>query len=98
MALVARKADIKGMAVATDERLEACILYSMDGAVVFLRSFIEDGGARVRHLVSGLRAEGVRALSFPKAHDGEIAPEYLESAGFRAAGGHRLYAATARGD
>lgn len=96
--LVARKADLKGLAVATEERLEACILYSMDGEVLFLRSFFDDDGARVRQLTSRMRADGVRTARLPRMHAGEIAPECLESAGFRADAGYRLYAAEARGD
>ena len=96
--LVARKTDLKGLAVATEERLEACILYSMAGEVVFLRSFFEDDGARVRQLVARMRADGVRTARLARVNAAEIAPEYLESAGFRAAGGYRFYAATARGD
>jgi hypothetical protein len=34
----------------------------------------------------------------PKVHPAEISREYLQSLGFRAAGGHLLYAATARSD
>jgi hypothetical protein len=33
---------------------------------------------------------------FPKVHPGEIPKEWLETLGFRAAGRHLLYAATAR--
>jgi hypothetical protein len=48
--LTARKGDIVGLAVASDERIEACVLYREGGAgaeIVSLNSFVEDGGARL---------------------------------------------------
>ena len=54
--LTARKDDIAGLAVASDERIEAYLLYVKRGAegteIVSLRSFIEDGGARLKQLLS----------------------------------------------
>ena len=35
---------------------------------------------------------------FPKVHPAEISKEFLETLGFRPAGGHLLYAAKARSD
>jgi GNAT superfamily N-acetyltransferase len=96
--LTARKADIGGFAVATDERLEACILYSMDGDVLLLRSFFDDGGVRVKALVSRLRACGLATPRFQRVSADEIAAEWLQAAGFRAGGASGLYAADARGD
>ena len=66
--------------------------------VVALRSFVEDGGARLRHLISHLGARGVGNLSFPKVHPDEVSKECLETLGFRPVGGHLLYAARARSD
>ena len=112
--LMARKDDILGLAVASDERIEAYVLYvrgGVDGdeprdasraswggaaAIVSLRSLIDDGGARLEHLLARLRAQGVSTLWFPKVHPAEISRELLETLGFRAAGGHLLYAATPR--
>jgi GNAT superfamily N-acetyltransferase len=101
--LTARKGDITGLAVASDERIEAYILYVQPGPdqegtaeIASLRSFTDDGGARLNQLLSRLRAGGMRTASFPKVHPAEISNECLETLGFRAAGGHRLYAATAR--
>src|SRR5258705_1154561 len=98
--LTARKDDITGLAVASDERIEAFLLYAERGAegteIMSLRSFIEDGGARLRQLLSQLRARGMGTFRFPKVHPAEIPKERLESLGFRAAGGHLLYAARAR--
>ena len=98
--LTARKDDITGFAVASDERIEAYLLYAERGAegteIMSLRSFIEDGGARLTQLLSQLRARGMGTFRFPKVHPAEISKECLESLGFRAAGEHLLYAARAR--
>jgi Acetyltransferase (GNAT) family len=101
--LTARKDEIAGLAVASDERIEACLLYVKGGAdsgctaeIVSLRSFVDDGGARLKQLVSRLRAGGMGTVRFPKVHPGEISKECLETLGFRPAGGHRLWAARAR--
>ncbi len=104
--LTARKDDIAGLAVASDERIEAYLLYvePVEGTevagteIVSLRSFIEDGGARLKQLLSQLRAQGTRTLRFPKVHPAEISKELLETLGFRPAGAHRLYAARARSE
>ena len=61
-----------------------------------LRSFVEDGGARLKQLVSRLRPNGMATLRFPKVHPAEISKACLETLGFRPAGGYRLYAARAR--
>jgi GNAT superfamily N-acetyltransferase len=93
--LTARKDEIAGVAVASDERIEAYLLYTERGEIVSLRSFIDDGGARLKQLVSRL---GMGAFRLPKVHPAEISKECLEALGFRPAGGHRLYAARARAD
>ena len=61
-----------------------------------LRSFIEDGGARLKHLFSQLRARGMETFRFAKVHPAEISKELLETLGFFPTGGHLLYAARAR--
>jgi GNAT superfamily N-acetyltransferase len=108
--LTARKDDIAGLAVASDERIEACLLYVKRGVgpegnaeerggvaeIVSLRTLVEDGGARLRQLLSRLRAGGTRTFRLPKVHPGEISKELLETLGFRPAATHRLYAATLR--
>jgi GNAT superfamily N-acetyltransferase len=103
--LTARKEDIAGLAVASDERIEAYLLYVKGEAgaegtseIVSLRTFIEDGGARLKQLLSRLRAQGMRTFRFPKVHPAEISKEILETLDFRPAGGHRVYAARARSD
>ncbi len=123
--LTARKDDIAGLAVASDERIEAYLLYvpcgvgnegnavsavnvvnagagprasAPDAEIVSLRSFIEDDGIRLKQLLSRLAARGVSTLRFPKVHPAEISQEFLASLGFRPAGGHLRYAASARSD
>jgi hypothetical protein len=98
--LTARKDDIAGLAVASDERIEAYLLYVEGGVevteIVSLRSFVKDGGARLSQLLAHLRARGLKTVRFPKVYPAEISQEWLETLGFRTAGGHLLYAATAR--
>jgi GNAT superfamily N-acetyltransferase len=103
--LTARKDDIAGLAVASDERIEAYLLYLKCGVdppafaeIVSLRSLIDDGGDRLDQLLSRLRARGMRTCRFPKVHPAEISKECLETLGFRPADGHLLYAARARSD
>jgi GNAT superfamily N-acetyltransferase len=100
--LTARKDDIAGLAVASDERIEAYLLYVKCGVggteIVSLRSFIEDGGARLTQLLSQLRAQGMGSIRFPRVNPVEISKELLETLGFRPAGKHLLYAARAQSD
>jgi hypothetical protein len=63
--------------------------------ILSLRSFVDDGGARLTQLLSRL---GPGTFRFPKVHPAEISKEFLETLGFRPAGGHLLYAARARSD
>ena len=93
--LTAKKDDIEGLAVVFDEAIEACLLYTEEGEIVSLRSFVDDGGGRVRQLLARV---GIGTFRFPKVHPDEFSHEYLETLGFRAAGRHRLYAATARAE
>jgi hypothetical protein len=98
--LAARKDDIAGLAVASDERIEAYLLYVMCGMeeteIVSLRSFIDDDGAGLKQLLSQLRARGMKTFRLPKVHPAEISKGWLETLGFSPAGGHLVYAATAR--
>ena len=91
--LTARKDHLAGLAVASDERIEAYLLYAEGREMVSLRSLTDDRGARLRQLASHLPAGTYR---LPKVHRAEISEEILETVGFRPAGRHRLYAATAR--
>jgi GNAT superfamily N-acetyltransferase len=98
--LTARKDDIAGLAVASDERIEAYVLYVTRGMeeteIVSLRSFIDDGGARLKQLLSRLRARGSQTFRFPKVHPAEISKEWVKTLGFSPAGEHLLYAARAQ--
>ncbi len=100
--LTARKDDIAGLAVASDERIEAYVLHLSEPGqtteILSLRTFVEDDGARLKQLLSRLSAQGMRAFRFPKVHPSEISAALLETLGFRPAVGHRLYAAKARSD
>ena len=91
--LTARKDEIAGLAVATEERIEAYLLYTEGGQILSLRILVEDEGTRSRQL---LRAAGEGAFRLPKVHPAEISKGLLEALGFRPAGGHRLYATVAR--
>jgi GNAT superfamily N-acetyltransferase len=98
--LTARKDDIAGLAIASDECIEAYVLHVND-EIISLRCFVDDdGGARVRRLLARLRlsAQGATTLRFPKVHRAEMSQESLTAAGFRPVGEHVRYAATARPD
>ena len=98
--LTARKDDIAGLAVASDERIEAYLLYVTRGIeeteILSLRSLIDDSGARPKRLLAQLHAHGTELFRFRKVHPAEIPKERLETLGFHPAGGHVLYAAKAR--
>jgi GNAT superfamily N-acetyltransferase len=101
--LIARKNDIMGIAVASDERIEACVLFVShpevsEVEILSLRSFVEDRGARVKHLLSRVPVTGPTTFWFPKVHPSECAQACLDSLGFRAVSGHVLYAGRARSD
>jgi GNAT superfamily N-acetyltransferase len=91
--LNARKDEISGLAVASEEEIEAYILYIKDGEILALRSFVDDGGVRLRGLVSRI---GRGTLTFPKVHPAECPEPALAAVGFRPARTYRLYAAPAR--
>jgi GNAT superfamily N-acetyltransferase len=101
--LTARKDDIAGLAIASDERIEAYVLYRAlaeagETEILSLRSLVDDGGARLKQLLSQLRARGMETFRFAKVHPAEISTEWLETLGFRRAGRHLLYAARARSE
>jgi GNAT superfamily N-acetyltransferase len=93
--LTARKDDVVGIGVASDERIEAYILYTKAGEILALRSFVEDEHSRLKQLVPLL---GPGTFRFPKVHPGEVSNELLDSLGFHTAAEHLLYATTARSD
>jgi GNAT superfamily N-acetyltransferase len=99
--LTARRDEIAGLAVATDEQIEAHILYTKrdedsEVEILSLRSFADDGQPRLNQLLSQVRSYGTRACLFPKVHPAEISKELLESLGFHQTGSHILFAARAR--
>jgi GNAT superfamily N-acetyltransferase len=94
--LTARREEMSGLALASDEHIEACILYLNDGEILWLTSFIEDGGTGLALLFSRLRAQGRNTFRLAKVHPAEVSPAVLEAIGFRAVGRHRLYSAQAR--
>ena len=101
--LNARKSDIAGVAVASDERIEAYILYvkrdeDEEAEILSMRCFIDDAGARLKQLLTQLRLSGISPLMFPKATAAEMPREILEMMGFRPAGTYLLHAATPRSD
>ena len=96
--LTARKDEIAGLAVASDERIEAYVLYTKSGDILSLRTLVDDGGARLKDLLSRLVGQGMTTSRISKAHPEEISRELLETLGFRPAGAHRLYGAKARSE
>jgi hypothetical protein len=95
--LTARKGDIAGLAVASDERIEAYILYVND-EIISMRCFVDDDGACLKQLFAWLHARGAKTFRFPKVHRAEASKESLAALGFRPDGEHVRYAATARPD
>jgi hypothetical protein len=91
--MTAKKDEIAGVAVASDEQIEAYVLYTASGEIVSLRSLLDDRGARLQQLFSRL---DIGTLRIPKVHPSEVSAELLETLGFHPAGAHRLYAARAR--
>jgi len=98
--LTAKKDEIAGLALASDERLEAHILYQTcgvgDAEIASLGASGDDGRGGVAELLSRLRAGGVNTFRFPKVHPAEAAQPWLEGLGFQPAGRHLVFAATAR--
>lgn len=106
--LTARKAEIAGLAIASDERIEAYLLYVKSEVspepdadaepiateIMSIRSTVDDGGARMKRLITQLRGTG--RIRIAKVHPAEVSTEVLKRIGFRPCGGHLLYAAKAR--
>ena len=96
--LKARKDEIAGLAVASEEQLEACILYLRDGEILRFRSLIDDGGERLTLLLARLRAGGADGVRMRKVHAAEESAKWLETLGFIPAEQYRVFAGLARGD
>jgi GNAT superfamily N-acetyltransferase len=87
--LTARKEDVAGLAVASEEQIEAYLLYIKGGEILSLRSLVDDGGVRLRHLLGRPRGGMFR---LPKVHPTEFSQDSLEALGFRRSRTHALYA------
>jgi len=97
--LTARKDEIEGWGVASDERIEAYVLYIKDaGEILALRSLVQDDGNRLGLLLAHLRTRGLETAGFPRVHGAEISSDILNALGFRGAGQSRLYAGRAKSD
>jgi GNAT superfamily N-acetyltransferase len=95
--LAARKDEIEGLAVASDERLEAYVLYIKDSReILSMRAMVQDEGERLADLLSLVRARGGAGAGFAKVHPAEMPKPLLEALGFHPAGGHLVYATNAR--
>lgn len=108
--LTSTKEEVGGLAIA-DERIEAFILYRRSAReparssratntpaaeILSLKSFVDDGGADLRLLLSRVCAQGIGTMRFPKVHPTEVSDTCLQSLGFCPAGSHRLFATSAR--
>ena len=86
--LLVRKDSIAGLAIASESRIEACLLYSIvdDGAacrIEFFHAAVPDRSAALlglllRHLLAEFR----RRLCFVRVHGGEIPFDSLQRWGF----------------
>jgi GNAT superfamily N-acetyltransferase len=98
--LTARKGDIAGLAVASEERIEAYILYIERGAegteILSLRTLVDDGGDRLLQLFGQLATRGVETVRLPRVHPAEIPSQLLETLGLQRGQAYGLYVATAR--
>lgn len=93
--LRAQAADVAGLAVASEDRLEACLLYAPQGTqaeVLAMHAAAGAGSDGLRRLLTAVRAQGVRGFRFPKVHPAEWSPESLAALGFRPAERHRRFA------
>lgn len=93
--LIARKDEITGLAIASEERIEAYVLYvKNERKILSVWSCVDDGGSRVGELLRCLGPAGPGAV-LPKVHPAELSAAQLHTLGFRPAGTHMLYAASA---
>jgi GNAT superfamily N-acetyltransferase len=99
--LTARKDTIAGLAVASDERIDAYVLYSRREGwadIESARSLVDDGGASLEHLLARVRAAQGERLRYAKVHPSEIAGTRLRALRLSPAGTHHVYAARARSE
>ena len=91
--LTARKDEITGLAIASEERIEAYLLYTRDGELLSLRCFVDDGATRAGQLLATAGSRDMARLRWGRVGPGEIPGDWLETLGFRPAAAHRLYRA-----
>jgi GNAT superfamily N-acetyltransferase len=96
--LTARKVELSGIALASDERIEAYALHTADGDILSFRSLVEDAGGRLAWLLAHLHGRGMATLRLRKVHPAELSADLLRALDFRAVGGHRVYRARAQAD
>jgi len=94
--LTARKHEISGLAVVSDEEIKGCLLWTAEEEIVLLRSFVQNGEAGLEQLLTALDATRPGPFGFSKVHPAEISAVTLERLGFRRAGRHVLYAVAAQ--
>ena len=88
--LAARKEEIAGFAVASEERIEAYLLYIAE-EIVALRAHASDPSQ-----IEQLLAQLTFTAAFRRVHPAEFAPGTLERLGFQPGAAYRRYATTAR--
>ena len=95
--LTARKAEIEGLAIASDEQIEAYVLYIKDtGELLAVQVLVQDGEFHLTRLISQLRSRGLKALRFPRVHPSDVSSDVLQTLGFRSAARYRLCTTRAR--
>jgi len=93
--LTARKEALAGLAVASEERLEAYLLYMHDGTdteIVALRPLTGASHGHLAQLLDRVRAQVTGNLRFPKVHPAEMPAADVETLGFHPTGRYRVYA------
>jgi hypothetical protein len=93
--LTARKADVRGLGVATDEGIEAFVIHTDAGEVLTLGSLVDDGGGCLAHLLSIAGRHGPPAFTFAKADPQGPEVKWLGSLGFQPAGEWLVFGARA---
>jgi len=93
--LMARKAELSGLALVSDQGFEAFLLFSArndEAQIVALRSLVDDGEQGLRRLCAVLPAMGLRTSVMPRVHPSEASSSHLEALGFRPAERYRRFA------
>lgn len=95
--LAARKEEVGGFAVVSDDRIEAYVLYAQSSVsateLLLLRSFVDDEGARLGELLARIGARAAGGFQFNRVHQAELPALWLQKLGFGPSGRYRLYSA-----